>query len=153
MLEVVLRRIMILTAATLLAVSLTTTLASASATHAKLQLRRTSIGTILVNGSGRTVYAYTADGRNTDNCVKESGCMSLWPAVATSGKAIAGPGVKASLIGTITIKGGVKQVTYAGHPLYTYAEDSGPGQTSYVGIFQFKGYWPALNAAGKEVKK
>lgn len=138
--------------ATMLAASLTTAFASASATRAKLQLRKTSVGTILVNARGFTLYAFTKDSRNKDDCAKISGCPSLWPVDATSGKATAERGVRASLIGTITLKGGRRQVTYAGHPLYTYLEDTSPGQTSYVNIFQFGGFWPAVNAAGKEVK-
>ena len=137
---------------TVVVASLTTPLAGASATRAKLQLRKTSVGTILVNAKGFTLYAFTRDGRNKDNCAKISGCLSVWPVLATSGKAIAGRGVNASLIGSITPKGGVKQVTYAGHPLYTYVADTSPGQTSYVNVFQSGGYWPAVNAAGKEVK-
>ena len=44
------------------------------------------------------------------------------------------------------------QVTYAGHPLYTYTGDSGPGKTSYVGVKAFGGAWYALNASGGAVK-
>jgi predicted lipoprotein with Yx(FWY)xxD motif len=78
--------------------------------------------------------------------------MGVWPAVTTSGRPIAGPGVKPGLLGTITLTSGKKQVTYAGHPLYTYIADAGPGSTFYVNVAQFGGNWPALNAAGKEVK-
>jgi predicted lipoprotein with Yx(FWY)xxD motif len=140
-----------LVAAAVLA-GLTTGLAGASGRHEKLQLHRTSVGTILVNGRGFTVYAFTKDGRNRDACEGIRGCASVWPPVTSSGKAIAGPGVKASLIGSITIPGGAKQVTYAGHPLYTYVGDSGPAQTAYVNFAAFGGHWPALNAAGQEVK-
>ena len=146
------KRILTVMLATAVAASLATSLAGASARRAKLQLRKTSVGTILVNGGGFTLYAFTKDGRNKDNCANIRGCLGLWPVVATSGKAIAGRGVKSSLIGAITLKGGTKQVTYAGHPLYTYAEDGGPGMTFYVNFFQFGGFWPAVNAAGKEVK-
>jgi predicted lipoprotein with Yx(FWY)xxD motif len=71
--------------------------------------------------------------------------------VVTKAKPVAGNGVKASLIGTIKL-GSKRQLTYAGHPLYTYVGDSGPGSTSYVGIKQFGGAWYALNAAGKTVR-
>jgi predicted lipoprotein with Yx(FWY)xxD motif len=119
---------------------------------AKVQLRRTSLGRILVNASGFTLYRFTRDGRNRDRCVKVSGCASVWPALTTSGRPAAGSGVRASLLSTITLPGGAKQVTYAGHPLYTYSGDSGPGQTFYVGAAQFGGTWYALNAAGGAVK-
>jgi predicted lipoprotein with Yx(FWY)xxD motif len=135
-----------------LVIALSAGVAGAGGRQAKLQLRHTSVGTILVNGSGFTVYAFTRDGRNRDACVKISHCLSTWPAVTTSGTPVAGRGVMSRLIGTITLRPGVKQVTYAGHPLYTYVGDSGPGQTFYVNLFQFGGRWPAVNAAGKEVK-
>jgi predicted lipoprotein with Yx(FWY)xxD motif len=132
--------------------SLTAALASASGSGTKLQLRRTNVGTILVNSGGFTIYAFTRDARNKDNCANVSGCLSVWPPVTTSGKVIAARGVNSRLIGTITLKTGVKQITYAGHPLYTYIADSGPGQTFYVNVSQFGGRWPALNAAANEVK-
>jgi predicted lipoprotein with Yx(FWY)xxD motif len=145
------RRTLTLVAAALVA-ALTTASASAGGSRAKLQLRRTSLGTILVNSRGFTVYAFTIDRRNKDNCAKVSGCLSVWPPVTTSGKAIAGRGVSSRLIGTITLKNGVKQVTYAGKPLYTYVADSDPGQTFYVNVSEFGGRWPAVNAPGNEVK-
>jgi predicted lipoprotein with Yx(FWY)xxD motif len=146
------RRILIAMAAVAAVVPALAGMASAGGTRAKLQLRQTSKGKIIVNSGGFTIYAFTRDGRNKDNCVKINGCAGVWPLVATSGKPIAGPGVKSSLIGTIRPKPGVVQVTYAGHPLYTYTLDSRPGQTFYVGITQFGGSWPALNASGHEVK-
>jgi predicted lipoprotein with Yx(FWY)xxD motif len=130
------------------------TLSSAAALAAgrpTLQLRNTSVGKILVNSSGFTLYAFTRDSRNHDACAKISGCLGAWPAVVSSAPSV-GPGVKRSLVGTIPFGRGKRQVTYAGHPLYTYVGDSGPGQTSYVNILQFGGRWPALNASGAEVK-
>jgi predicted lipoprotein with Yx(FWY)xxD motif len=129
-----------------------TGIAGASARREKIQLRRTSVGTILVNGRGFTVYAFTKDSRNRDVCVQIHECPHFWPPVTTGASALAGPGVRSSLLGTITIKGGAKQVTYAGHPLYGYSGDSGPGQTGYVNASAFGGHWPALTASGGEVK-
>jgi predicted lipoprotein with Yx(FWY)xxD motif len=146
------RRVLTLIAATALIAFLTTGFAGASGTRAKLQLRSTRLGMILVNGRGFTVYMFTTDGRNKDNCAKVSGCMSVWPPVTTSGHAIAGRGVRSRLIGTITLANGVKQLTYAGHPLYTYVADSGPGETFYVNVSEFGGRWPAVGATGNEVK-
>jgi predicted lipoprotein with Yx(FWY)xxD motif len=147
-----LKRIATVISTLVLVMTLPGALASASGRQAKLQLHNTKLGTILVNGRGRTLYAFTKDSRNKDACVNIKGCLGAWPALTTVAKPIAGTGVKASLIGTINVKGVGKQVTYAGFPLYTYVGDSGPGQTFYVNIFQFKGRWPALNAAGQEVK-
>jgi predicted lipoprotein with Yx(FWY)xxD motif len=125
--------------------------AAASAARAEIKLRKTSVGTILVNSRGFTVYAFTRDSRNRDKCVTITGCSKIWPAVTTTGKPIAGHGVRASLLGTITLRGGRKQVTYAGHPLYTYIGDSGPGETSYINFAAFGGHWPGMNVAGHEV--
>jgi predicted lipoprotein with Yx(FWY)xxD motif len=122
-----------------------------AAGHPTLQLRKTSLGKILVGSNGFTLYAFTLDSRNHDACAKISGCLGAWPAVVSSAPSI-GPGVKASLVGTIPFGRGKRQVTYAGHPLYTYVGDSSPGQTTYVNILQFRGRWPALNASGGEVK-
>jgi predicted lipoprotein with Yx(FWY)xxD motif len=128
---------------------------AAAANHgrpAKLLLHKTALGKILVNRPGYTVYAFTKDTRNHDACQNVTSCTVVWPPVTSHGAPVAGPGVKAALLGTIKLKNGTRQVTYAGHPLYTYIADKSPGQTSYVNIDQFGGRWPALNAAGHEVK-
>jgi len=122
-----------------------------AASSAKLQLRHTALGSILVNRGGHTVFVFTRDSRNHDRCAQVAGCNGIWPMVTSSGTPTLGPGVKRSLVGTIMVAG-ARQVTYAGHPLYTYIGDSGRGDTSYVGQSQFGGKWFALNAAGQIVK-
>jgi len=119
---------------------------------AKIGVRKTGIGTILVSSSGRTLYEFTKDHTRSNSCVKIKECSEIWPSLTTSGKPTAGPGVKASLLSTITLRGGAKQVTYAGHPLYLYSGDSGPGETAYVGEKEFGGIWYAINAGGRTVK-
>ncbi len=126
--------------------------ASAAGTPAKVSLRKTSLGMILVNGRGHTLYAFTRDGKNKDRCVTTSGCTSTWPVTTSPGKPKAGPGVKSSKLSTIKLSNGSRQVTYAGHPLYTYVADSSAGETNYVGARQFGGTWLAVNAAGRTVK-
>lgn len=125
--------------------------AAARTSRTTLKLKKTSVGTILVNGRGFTLYAFTKDRRNRNACAGISGCPAVWPVVSGATRPMLGPGVKRSLVGTITVKG-KKQLTYGGHPLYTYVADSGPGQTFYVNVMQFGGRWPAVNAAGHEVK-
>ena len=117
-----------------------------------IELRSTSLGKALTTGSGFTVYVFTRDRRNRDSCVKVSGCTGTWPVIRTSARPRAGKGVRASLLGTITLAHGVKQVTYAGHPLYGYVGDTGPGQTDYVGTPEFGGTWYAISAAGKVIR-
>jgi predicted lipoprotein with Yx(FWY)xxD motif len=113
-----------------------------------VQLRHTSLGSILVSSSGRTLYEFTRDHTNKNSCTAISGCSAVWPSLKASGRPTAGAGIKASLLSSI----GGGQVTYAGHPLYTYSRDSGPGQTSYVGVKEFGGTWYAINASGGTVK-
>jgi hypothetical protein len=66
------------------------------------------------------------------------------------GKPSAGAGVRASVLSTIHLPGGVNQVTYTGHPLYVYG--AAPTATSYVGTKEFGGRWYAINAKGHAVK-
>jgi predicted lipoprotein with Yx(FWY)xxD motif len=123
------------------------TTSTRAASTATVQLRHTSLGSILVSSSGRTLYEFTRDHANKNSCTAIKGCSQAWPSLRASGRPTAGSGVKASLLSS---SGG--QVTYAGHPLYLYSGDSGPGKTSYVGVKQFGGTWYALNASGGAVK-
>jgi predicted lipoprotein with Yx(FWY)xxD motif len=123
-----------------------------SARAAKLELRHTALGSILVTGRGLTVYVFTRDARDRDVCQARSGCTGIWPPLTTHGTPTVGAGVRRSLVGTIKLADGTRQVTYAGHPLYNYIGDSGPGDTSYVGQHQFDGRWFALGAAGHTVR-
>ena len=122
--------------------------AARSSAAATVQLRHTSLGSILVSSSGRTLYEFTRDHGDKSSCAAISGCSEVWPSLKASGRPTAGSGIKASLLSTTS----GKQVTYAGHPLYTYSGDSGPGKTSYVDAKQFGGTWYALTASGGAVK-
>jgi predicted lipoprotein with Yx(FWY)xxD motif len=120
---------------------------------AKVSLRRTTLGRILVNNAGHTLYLFTRDHPFKSSCVAIHECSETWPPLKSTGRPLAGPGVRASLLSTIRLPhGGGLQVTYAGHPLYTYAVDAGPGETAYVGEHVFGGNWDAVNAAGHAVK-
>jgi len=145
------RRIAVVGLATVALVCALGALAAARSRRPALQLRATRLGRILVDSRGYTVYAFTRDRRNQDACARIPNCLAAWPVVGPS-RPLAGPGVKARLIGTIRLRGGVRQLTYAGHPLYTYIGDSRPAQTTYVNLLQFGGRWPALTASGREVR-
>ncbi|MCW3020138.1 MAG: hypothetical protein JWN10_2446 [Solirubrobacterales bacterium] len=114
-------------------------------------LRHTSLGSILTTSSGLTLYEFTHDHGSANSCIKIRECPQVWPALETAGAPIAGPGVKGSLLSSIRIAGGARQVTYAGHPLYRYSADS-RGTTGYVGVSEFGGNWYALGASGRAVK-
>ncbi len=118
-----------------------------SGSTATVQLHHSSLGSILVSSSGRTLYEFTRDRTNKNSCAAIRGCSRVWPSLRANGKPTVGSGVKSSLLGT-----SAGQVTYAGHPLYTYSGDSGPGDTSYVGVKAFGGTWYALNVTGGAVR-
>jgi len=114
--------------------------------------RQTSLGKILVSSSGRTLYEFTRDRTNSNMCAPISGCSEAWPPLQSAGRPLAGSGVRSSLLSTIRLAGGARQVTYAGHPLYLYSGDSGPGETSYVGARAFGGNWYAINSSGRALR-
>jgi predicted lipoprotein with Yx(FWY)xxD motif len=122
-----------------------------AASSATVKLEKTPAGQILVNGADHTIYMFTADSKNKSVCAKTGGCLSIWPALTTKDKPIAGPGVNRKLLGTIKL-GNTQQVTYDGHPLYLYSYDTARVY-SYIGVNQFGGSWYGLTATGKAIKR
>jgi predicted lipoprotein with Yx(FWY)xxD motif len=114
-----------------------------------LELRRTSLGIILTDGQGFTLYAFGADRGTTSRCT--GACAAAWPPVIipAAGVTVAG-GAERSLVGTISRAGGARQVTYAGHPLYRYAGDLLPGAVTGQGSDAFGARWDVLTPAGTE---
>jgi predicted lipoprotein with Yx(FWY)xxD motif len=123
--------------------------ATAANQRPSVRLEWTAAGRILTNGSGFTLYLFSRDRRNHDSCRAIPGCARVWPALTTTRRPVGGAGVRSALLGTIPLHGRVRQITYAGHPVYTYSRDFGPRATLYVGAFQFGGTWDALTAAGR----
>jgi predicted lipoprotein with Yx(FWY)xxD motif len=109
----------------------------------------TSLGTILVDGSGRTLYLFAKDRPNQSACA--GACVAAWPVDQSSGTPKAGSGVKASLLGTIRRGDGTTQVTYNHHSLYYYSGDSQPGQQNGQGVNAFGAAWFVVTPAGGAV--
>jgi predicted lipoprotein with Yx(FWY)xxD motif len=123
--------------------------AAAPATGQAITAQATSLGVILVDGSGRTVYEFANDANGTSACI--GACAANWPPVAApSPLPTSLPGVTGQL-GTITRQDGSSQLTVAGHPLYTFAGDSAPGQTNGQGKTLDGGLWTVSSAAGAPV--
>ena len=127
-----------------------TTSQPAPAPGAVLDARSTSLGTVLVNATGLTLYLFEGDKGSSSSCY--GGCASVWPPFTTTGKPVAGAGIKASLLGTTKRKSGTTQVTYDGHPLYRYVADGSPGHTSGQGLDQFGALWFVLSPSGSAIK-
>ena len=117
----------------------------------KVGLRATPLGRILVDSKGLTLYDFVPDKGTMSVCY--DACAALWPPLLTTGKPLAGPGVRASLLGTTKRKDGKVEVTYGGHPLYYFVTDHKPGQTTGQGISQFGGPWWVISASGKEIHR
>jgi predicted lipoprotein with Yx(FWY)xxD motif len=126
-----------------------TTAPSAVAAVATVSAASTSLGTILVDGSGRTLYLFEKDQSDQSACA--GACAAAWPVDQSSGTPKAGSGVKASMLGTIKRGDNTTQVTYNQHPLYYYQGDSGAGQQNGQGVDAFGAKWFVVNPAGGAV--
>ncbi len=105
----------------------------------------TDLGTILVDGEGRTVYLFMPDAQGTSTCVDS--CAATWPALP--GPATAGVGVDGALLDTADRPDdGSAQVTYNGWPLYHFASDAAPGDTNGQGIGDI---WFVVDPSGNAV--
>jgi predicted lipoprotein with Yx(FWY)xxD motif len=111
----------------------------------------TSLGRILVDSRGRTLYLFEKDHNGKSACAGQ--CATFWPPLIASGKPHAAGAAKASLIGTTRRADGRLQVTYNHHPLYTFAKDTQKGQTTGEGVNAFGAGWDVLSPAGAKVEK
>jgi predicted lipoprotein with Yx(FWY)xxD motif len=121
-----------------------------SAGAASVGLASSKLGKILVDGRGRTLYLWEADTGTTSTCA--GACASAWPPLTTDGRAVAGAGVSASKLGITKRPDGTTEVTYNGHPLYTFSGDSAPGQTAGQGSDGFGAEWYVLSATGNAIE-
>jgi predicted lipoprotein with Yx(FWY)xxD motif len=134
--------------------SIAAALALASGTTAAgttVSIAKSPLGRILVDSRGITLYDFPPDKGTSSVCY--GACAALWPPLLTNGKPVAGPGVRASLLGTTKRNDGKLEVTYNGHPLYYWVGDHKPGQTSGQGLNQFGGPWWVLSPAGREIHR
>jgi len=113
---------------------------------ALVELGETDLGEVLVDSAGMTLYLFTQDSEGQSACTE--GCAEAWPPLLADGAPSGGEGVDESLLGTIERADGSMQVTYNGHPLYTYAADSAPGDTTGQGVGDV---WYAVDAQGNAV--
>jgi predicted lipoprotein with Yx(FWY)xxD motif len=117
---------------------------------ALIALRKTTLGSVLVDARGRTLYLFEKDRSGMSAC--DAACLKYWPAVTSRATPRAGQGVQPSMLKIIRQHNGLRQVT-AGHPLYTFAGDKRAGQTSGEGLSNFGADWYALAASGQKVER
>ncbi len=128
--------------------SAATSSASAPASGSELATATSSLGTIVVDGHGMTVYFYSKDVKGSGKSACMGGCLALWPAVRASSGTPKVDGVTGT-VGTITRDDGTLQVTVDGMPVYSYAQDSKAGDVNGEGIDNL---WYAVGPDGSVVK-
>jgi len=111
-----------------------------------IHVAKTSLGKVLVDSQGMTLYVLSADGMNHSTCNAQ--CLQFWPAVPPGGasKLKAAPGQTKTPSGTAI-------ATVAGHPVYTFSLDKQPGDVKGEGINEFGGTWYAASPNGTPVMK
>ena len=111
-----------------------------------------ALGTVLVDGRGRTVYMFPPDAGSRVRCT--GACAGTWPplVIAPGRRPTAGAGVTAARLGTVADPNtGARVVTYGGYPLYRYAGDVRAGQAAGQGLFSDGGPWYALDPDGTPI--
>jgi predicted lipoprotein with Yx(FWY)xxD motif len=107
------------------------------------------VGLILFDKNGFTLYSFDRDKGMTSTCY--GACAERWPPLLTKGKPIA-RAIYHTKIGTTKRRDGAIQVTYAGHPLYSFTGDSATGDTNGNGLEAFGGEWHALHPSGEDAE-
>ena len=123
---------------------------NSSSAASVVSTKTSSLGTFLVDGNGRALYLWDADHGSKSTC--SGACAQAWPPLTTTATPKASGAVKASLLGTTKRTDGTSEVTYAGHPLYYFAGDAQPGQTTGQGSNGFGAPWWVVTPAGKALQ-
>jgi predicted lipoprotein with Yx(FWY)xxD motif len=121
--------------------------AAPSAGAAALKVADSSLGKIVVDGQGRTLYMFTPDEGGTPTCYDK--CAASWPALMASGDVQADPAVTGEVTSVDRTDGG-KQVKLGEYPLYYFANDKAPGDTNGQGVGT---KWYVVDPSGEPIKK
>jgi predicted lipoprotein with Yx(FWY)xxD motif len=109
-----------------------------------LGVGQTSLGKVLVDSRGMTLYTLSADAQDTSTCNTQ--CLQFWPAVSP-----AKAGALSVTTGKTATPDGTAIATVAGHPVYTFSQDQQPGDVNGEGINEFGGVWYAVSPSGQPV--
>jgi predicted lipoprotein with Yx(FWY)xxD motif len=122
---------------------------TSSGQPATVEITSTGLGQILVDSQGRTLYLFQKDTSTTSTCT--GACAAAWPPLRATSQPAIGSGANAALVGTTPRSDGAPQVTYNGHPVYTFTGDQKPGDTNGEGVNAFGASWFALTPTGNQV--
>ena len=119
-------------------------------TSLTLTMQHSPVGLILATGGGDTLYDFVPDTPTHSACLND-GCVFQWPPLLKVAPVAVGRGVDPALVGTLRRPGGATQLSYAGHPLYTYALDVTPGMVTGQAVDQDGGPWYVLGPRGRQI--
>lgn len=111
-----------------------------------VRLASLSVGRVLVDAQGRTLYVFSSDKHHEPTC--KNACAAVWPPLL-AGHVHAVHGVKKKWLGTVKTSGGKRQVTYHHWPLYTYVGDTKSGEATGQGLNQYGGTWSTISGNAK----
>ena len=114
----------------------------------KLTVVRSQFGRILADGRGQAVYVFDRETSSKAACY--GACAKAWPPVLTRGRPVAGKGVRAGRVGTTRRRGGKRQLTMDGRPLYYYVDDA-PGRVLCHNVEEFGGLWLVVGPTSASV--
>ncbi|MCQ6269627.1 hypothetical protein M8J71_03875 [Pseudarthrobacter sp. R1] len=121
---------------------------TATAAGVDLKIASSSLGDIVVDGKGMSVYYYTKDVKDSGTSTCTGGCLTAWPPLLTTSDEPKVEGVTGT-VGTITTPEGAKQVTLNGLPLYYFAKDTKAGDILGQGV---NDVWYLADPAGEMIK-
>ena len=116
---------------------------------ATVRVANSRLGRILVDSAGRTLYLFKADSGTSSAC--SGACAVAWPPLRTGATPAVAGGANPALVGTIPRSDGARQVTYDGHPLYTFVKDHKPGDINGQGLTAFGAGWFVVSPAGDQI--
>jgi predicted lipoprotein with Yx(FWY)xxD motif len=123
--------------------------AAAAGTGVTIATHSGAYGTYLSDGAGRSLYMFQPDKSGTSTCY--GACAKFWPPLTSSSAAQAGGGVQQAMLGTTKRTDGATQITFAGHPLYYFAQDKSVGDTKGEGLNLSGGNWYLLSTSGASI--
>jgi predicted lipoprotein with Yx(FWY)xxD motif len=123
--------------------------AATSNTASAVNGTTTSLGKIITNGQGRTLYLFSKDSGRMSSC--SGACATNWPPFLATKKPSAGNGISAGSLTLVKRADGKTQVALSGHPLYFFAGDQAPGQMNGQGVDEFGAKWFTVSPAGMSV--
>lgn len=120
---------------------------TAAGSDVSVQVASTALGDVLVDAAGMTLYMYDPDKQGASTCY--SACATAWPPLVVDGQPTVGTGADDSKVATVQRDDGTTQVTYGKWPVYYFAKDAAPGDTTGQGV---GGVWWALTADGEPIR-